>query len=75
MYTAFQLGVAMVAAYLYWPSQHVLEDIAVQRGQPSLHRFLFFAQIGRLQRERNALPDRMAAYSDQLADVKIWAER
>ena len=38
-------------------------------------RFLFFAQIGRLQRERNALLDRMATHNDQLANVKIWAER
>ena len=26
----------MVAAYPYWPNQHVLEDVAVRRGEPSL---------------------------------------
>ena len=50
----------------YSPSQ--LDDLLVVR-------CLFIAQVNRLLMERNSLLDRMATHSDQLANVRVWAER
>ena len=38
-------------------------------------RWLFYAQLGRLLKERNTLLDLMARHSDQLSNVRMWAER
>lgn len=50
----------------YSPSQ--LDDLLAVR-------CLFISQVNRLLMERNSLLDRMATHSDQLANVRVWAER
>ena len=49
-------------------SEQQLQDFLVVRR-------LFFTQLGRLLKEREVLIDRMVSHSDQLANVRVWAER
>lgn len=54
-------------ALVGYSEQQLQDMLAVRR--------LFFGQIGRLLKERESLIDCMFTHSNQLSNVRIWAER